>query len=161
MSSKAYLLLALFIATSALDATAMDLKEGYGEFKWNSTCSTNFKGGDWIVEKLYVEFDNAMREVFIRNGEGKSDYTLHRDTNQKIALDDFGTYSTYYGCDKGSGKLKFVLIKFSMMKYKKVKNIFYTQLGDHTKKYGYVRTWQTANIYVQLNQTMALIFYKI
>jgi len=154
------ILAALAVFLLGIEARAQDIRTGYGGIAWNTPCGTAFSGQYWVEDNSRVSYDQKSKDLAVIYGEKGGKYTNFRFTNYKSTPDPLGILDTLWGCEKESGKFKAVTIRFSVLKYKKVKNFLYAQLGEHTKKYGYIRTWDLDDIYAQINQTLAVIVYK-
>lgn len=158
---KIIVLLALLcMPVSHAAAAEMDLSKGFDGYAWGDKCSRLFTGKGWVEERSKVVWEPNTKDIQIVYGDETGEFVLHRNFNEKPGRESKGVLNTYYGCKKTDGSFKFVLMRISLLKYKELKNYLYLNLGDHTKKFGPVRTWDKGDIYVQLNQTMLLVYHK-
>jgi len=159
---KKIVLMIMAVCVYAVPAMAVqyELDKGFDGFSWGAQCAQLFSGKDWVQEKrTQIVWEPNTRNLSIEYGEDTGKFTLYRYMGAD-KRGDRGVLTTYYGCKRDGGGFSFVCLRISMLKYKEIKSFLYKELGDHTKKFGPVRTWDSDKLYIQLTQNMLLVYRK-
>jgi hypothetical protein len=155
-----FILMAVCIYASPAMAVQYELDKGFDGFSWGDQCAQIFSGKGWVQEtRTRILWEPNTKNISIDYGDELGEYVLYRNTGTD-KREDRGVLTTYYGCKRDGGGFTFVCLRISMLKYKEIKSFLYKELGDHTKKFGPVRTWDSKKLYIQLTQNMLLVYHK-
>ncbi|MBI4958307.1 MAG: hypothetical protein HY915_02300 [Desulfovibrio sp.] len=160
MKKTVFMIMAVCLYAFPANAVQYELDKGFDGFAWGAQCAQAFSGKGWVEEnRTQIIWEPNTKNLSIEYGDGTGPFTLYRNIGTD-KRQERGVLTTYYGCKRDGGGFTFVCLRISMLKYKEIKNFLYKELGDHTKKFGPVRTWDSDKLYIQLTQNMLLVYHK-
>ena len=115
---KRLLLTCLLVLTAASAAWGMNLRQGFGKYRYGESCDTMFGKPSFAVERARPIW-NAQLQMFGLAYDpetvAKSPFILHYDRDEKPEFDGVPLNRIYYGCNKDSGRFSLVVLVHDLL----------------------------------------------
>ena len=158
---KRLLLTCLLVLAAASAAWGMNLRQGFGKYRYGESCDTMFAKPSFAVERARPLW-NAQLQMFGLAYDpetvAKSPFILHYDRDEKPEFDGVPLNRIYYGCNKDSGRFSLVVLVHDLLSVGKLVEKVTAELGAPTTTTMIQTIWALPDLYVQIDQVYMIVY---
>ncbi|WP_428562721.1 MAG: hypothetical protein ACP59X_22130 [Solidesulfovibrio sp. DCME] len=158
---KRLLLTCLIVLAAATSAWSLDLRQGFGKYRYGETCQKLFAAPSFAVERARPIW-NAQLQMFGLAYDpdvvAKSPFVLRYDKDEKPNFDGVPLNRVYYGCDKNTDRFSLVVLVHDLLAVKQLVEKTTAALGPPTNTTMIQTIWALPDLYVQIDQVYMIIY---
>lgn len=151
----------LFLPLLASTAWGLDLRQGFGDFRWGQTCHPAVAGPGWVVERAKPVWD-AQVQLFELQYEpvdqSTGQFVLHYNKDATPTFDGVPLGRTFYGCDRTNDRFSLVVLSHDLLAVPKLIEKTTALLGPPTNTTMIQTIWVLPDLYVQIDQVYMIIY---
>lgn len=160
---KRFLVAGIALLLAATNALAMDMRQGFGKYRFGDSCGQLFAGPTFAVERAQPVW-NPQAGVFGMEYDpelvARGPFVLHYDKEEKPSFEGVPLGRVFYGCDKATGRFSLVVLSHDLLTVEELTRRTTARLGTPTLTTMVQTIWSLPDLYVQIDQVFMIIYAR-
>jgi len=153
----------LLLAVFASPVRAMDLHQGFGDFRWGQSCTSMVSGPSWVVERARPIWDAQVQLFDLQYepvGKDTGQFILHYNKDATPNFEGVPLGRAFYGCDRQTGRFSLMVLSHDLLAVPQLIQKTTALLGPPTRTTMIQTIWTLPDLYVQIDQVYMIIYDK-